>query len=67
MAAGHSSFQKPDEHFILSAAEHWGVPQEGCRSTGAHAPPQGTAAAGLCQQEGYRQIRKSWTEKQAKV
>lgn len=54
MAAGHSSFQKPDEHFILSAAEHWGVPREGCRSTGAHTPPQGTEAAGLCHQKGYR-------------
>lgn len=54
MAAGHSSFQKPDEHFILSAVEHWGVPQEGHRSAGVHTSPQGMEPAGLCQQEGYR-------------
>lgn len=54
VAAGHSSFQKPEEHFVLSAAEHRGLPQRGRRSAGAHAPPQGADPAGLCRQEGYR-------------
>jgi len=53
VAAGHSSFRKPDKHLVLSAVEHGGLPQPGHRSAGAHAPPQGTEPTDLRWHEGY--------------